>query len=181
MEAFDQKTMFSLLSGITFGIGLGWLMSLRFPSRKLDHDDDDESELNLEDDEEWTSDEEEEEVKGGNYKMVLVVRTDLKMGKGKSAAQCCHATLGCYKQAKKNSRAALKAWEGCGQPKVVVKCSSEDELMALYQNARASGLTCSLVRDAGRTQISPGSKTVLGVGPALEEQVDLITGHLKLQ
>lgn len=26
--------------------------------------------------------------------MVLVVRNDLKMGKGKAAAQCSHATLG---------------------------------------------------------------------------------------
>ena len=28
------------------------------------------------------------------FKMVLVVRNDLKMGKGKAAAQCSHATLG---------------------------------------------------------------------------------------
>ena len=29
------------------------------------------------------------------FKMVLVVRNDLKMGKGKIGAQCGHATLGC--------------------------------------------------------------------------------------
>jgi PTH2 family peptidyl-tRNA hydrolase len=28
------------------------------------------------------------------YKLVLCVREDLKMGIGKIAAQCCHATLG---------------------------------------------------------------------------------------
>jgi hypothetical protein len=33
------------------------------------------------------------------HKMVLCVRTDLKMGKGKIAAQCGHAVLGSYKQA----------------------------------------------------------------------------------
>ena len=30
--------------------------------------------------------------------MVLVVRADLKMGKGKIGAQCGHAVLGAYKQ-----------------------------------------------------------------------------------
>ena len=27
-------------------------------------------------------------------KQVMVVRTDIKMGKGKIAAQCCHAAIG---------------------------------------------------------------------------------------
>jgi PTH2 family peptidyl-tRNA hydrolase len=31
------------------------------------------------------------------HKVVLCVRDDLKMGIGKIAAQCCHATLGNYK------------------------------------------------------------------------------------
>lgn len=33
------------------------------------------------------------------HKLVLVVRSDLGMGKGKVAAQCGHATLACYKRA----------------------------------------------------------------------------------
>uniref|UniRef100_A0A0A9DCY0 peptidyl-tRNA hydrolase n=1 Tax=Arundo donax TaxID=35708 RepID=A0A0A9DCY0_ARUDO len=33
-----------------------------------------------------------------DFKMVLVVRNDLKMGKGKIAAQCSHATLGLFKK-----------------------------------------------------------------------------------
>lgn len=36
------------------------------------------------------------------HKMVLVVRTDLGMGKGKVAAQCGHASLACYKRALKH-------------------------------------------------------------------------------
>lgn len=35
------------------------------------------------------------------HKLVLVVRTDLGMGKGKIAAQCGHASLACYKRALK--------------------------------------------------------------------------------
>lgn len=36
---------------------------------------------------------------GRNHKMVLVVRNDLGMGKGKMAAQCCHAAVMCYQKA----------------------------------------------------------------------------------
>jgi PTH2 family peptidyl-tRNA hydrolase len=61
--------------------------------------------------------------------MVLVVRNDLKMGKGKAAAQCSHATLGCYKKALKSPR-LLSYWEDNGQPKVVLKCEEEKELLA---------------------------------------------------
>ena len=54
----------------------------------------------------------------GNSKMVLIVRTDLGMTKGKAAAQCAHAALGCYKKAVKSNAAALEAWEKTGQAKV---------------------------------------------------------------
>ena len=34
-------------------------------------------------------------------KQVMVVRTDLKMRKGKIAAQCCHGSIGAYKKSDK--------------------------------------------------------------------------------
>ena len=37
------------------------------------------------------------------------------------------------------------------------------------------GLEVCLIRDAGRTQIAPGSKTVLGVGPG--NFLSLFNGH----
>lgn len=63
--------------------------------------------------------------------MVLIVRNDLKMGKGKAAAQCSHATLGCYKLSLKNPK-ILNHWEDFGQPKVVLKCEQEKELYFLF-------------------------------------------------
>ena len=50
--------------------------------------------------------------------MVLIVRTDLGMAKGKAAAQCAHAALACYKKAAKSQSEALAAWERTGQTKV---------------------------------------------------------------
>ena len=116
----------------------------------------------------------------GELKLILVVRNDLKMGKGKIAAQCSHAAVSSYQQAKKNSPDLLKEWEYNGQPKVVVKTNSEEELMQLATHARALGLITSIIRDAGRTQIAAGSTTVLGVGPGPLELIDKVTGHLKL-
>uniref|UniRef100_A0A6A7G158 peptidyl-tRNA hydrolase n=1 Tax=Hirondellea gigas TaxID=1518452 RepID=A0A6A7G158_9CRUS len=117
---------------------------------------------------------------GGQFKLVLVVRSDLKMGKGKMAAQCSHATLKAYKQVSMHKKDVLKGWESNGQPKVVVRIENESSLLALASEARKAGLTVSLIQDAGRTQVAPGSRTVLGVGPGPSNTVDQVTGHLKL-
>ncbi|GAO19092.1 hypothetical protein UVI_02042080 [Ustilaginoidea virens] len=120
---------------------------------------------------------------GEECKLVLVVRTDLGMTKGKIAAQCSHATLACYKALCGGSKAAgeiLRRWERGGQAKIAVQVRSEAELMELRWRALELGVTAEVVQDAGRTQIDPGTLTVLGVGPAPKSVVDKITGHLKL-
>ncbi|ORE09462.1 PTH2-domain-containing protein [Rhizopus microsporus var. microsporus] len=115
-----------------------------------------------------------------NFKLTLVVRTDLGMTKGKIAAQCGHATLACYKAAKKVNPEILRAWEYSGQAKVALKCDSEEKLLELQAIALSLGLPAQSIRDAGRTQIAAGSRTVLGVGPGPAELIDQVTGHLKL-
>ncbi|OIW25853.1 PTH2-domain-containing protein [Coniochaeta ligniaria NRRL 30616] len=125
---------------------------------------------------------------GEECKLVLVVRTDLGMTKGKMAAQCGHATLACYKtllqESQKNPSGAaaklLKRWERHGQAKIAVQTKSQDEMLELMGKARSLGVTAEVIADAGRTQIDAGSLTVLGVGPAPKSVVDKITGHLKL-
>ncbi|XP_058813453.1 probable peptidyl-tRNA hydrolase 2 [Topomyia yanbarensis] len=117
---------------------------------------------------------------GGEYKMILVVRNDLKMGKGKIAAQCGHAAVGAYEGALTKTPSILRKWQRTGQAKIALKVESEQQLMEIYRTAKANNLNCCLIRDAGRTQIEPNSKTVLAVGPAPNEVFDMITGHLKL-
>ncbi|KAI0124974.1 peptidyl-tRNA hydrolase PTH2-domain-containing protein [Xylariales sp. AK1849] len=118
-------------------------------------------------------------------KLVLVVRTDLGMTKGKIAAQASHATLACYKTlsrfpASSPQAQLLKRWERHGQAKIAVQIKSQQELLELQAKARSLGLTAEVIQDAGRTQIEAGSMTVLGVGPAPKSVVDQITGGLKL-
>jgi peptidyl-tRNA hydrolase, PTH2 family len=120
-------------------------------------------------------------VDDNECKMVLVVRTDLDMGKGKAAAQCCHACLAAYKSSLRNGEnVVVKTWEAQGQPKITLKCSSEEELMDLYSQAAKSGLVARYIQDAGRTQIAAGSKTVLAIGPNSVHKINSVTGHLKL-
>ncbi|CAO3607696.1 unnamed protein product [Cunninghamella blakesleeana] len=100
-----------------------------------------------------------------DYKMVLVVRTNFGMTKGKIAAQCGHATLACYKAIQKSSPEVLRRWERSGQAKVALKGTSEEEILELQARALSLNLTAQSICDAGRTQIAAGSRTVLGIGP----------------
>ncbi|KAK4555612.1 hypothetical protein LTR86_007365 [Recurvomyces mirabilis] len=115
-------------------------------------------------------------------KLVLVVRNDLGMTKGKIAAQCGHATLACYKTMIRTNPAhpVLRQWERMGQAKVAVKVESEEDMLMLQAQAISLGLCAQVIHDAGRTQIASGSATVLGVGPGPKSEVDKVTSHLKL-
>lgn len=114
------------------------------------------------------------------YKMVLCVNQELTMGKGKMAAQCCHAAVGCYKRASKQCPEGLRAWEVSGCAKIALKCPTQDELELIAARAMERGIPICLVEDAGRTQIAAGSRTVLGLGPAPTHVFEGITSHLKL-
>jgi len=112
-------------------------------------------------------------------KQVIVVRTDLDMGKGKIAAQVGHAcVLGAEHVRKSNPEWFSQWWEG--QEKIVLKVSSLKELEQIKQDAIELDLPWSEVTDAGHTQISPGTTTCISLGPAPEEKIDKITGDLKL-
>jgi len=116
-------------------------------------------------------------------KMVLVVRTDLGMGKGKMCAQCAHAAIEAYKQAftgTPRQKKCLTVWDNFGSTKIAVKANSEAELLGLYERARERGIVAAYIRDAGHTQVAPGSVTVLAIGPEEVGAVDSITSHLKL-
>ena len=114
------------------------------------------------------------------FKQVIVARTDLGMGKGKLAAQVAHASLGAAEEARRSEKEWYEEWLSEGQPKVVVKATSESELKELLKMAKTMGIPSVLIQDAGLTQLEPGTATCLGLGPAPVPTVDRVTGQLKL-
>ncbi len=111
-------------------------------------------------------------------KQVIVIRKDLKVGKGKLIVQGAHASLLAYQRA-----SWLARWRwllGAGQKKVVVGVASLDELLDVAECAEEVGVPYAVVKDAARTSFAEPTYTAVGVGPAPDFQVDVVTGELKL-
>ena len=114
------------------------------------------------------------------YKQVIVFRFDLKLSKGKIAAQAGHGAVSAAEEARKRNREWWKAWMDEGQCKIVVKVKNEEELLALEKQAKNLALPCALIIDRGLTEVPPGTITCLGIGPAPSEIIDKLTGKLPL-
>jgi peptidyl-tRNA hydrolase, PTH2 family len=114
-----------------------------------------------------------------SLKQVIVIRSDLDLGKGKMAGQVAHASLSAYRRAELADKWIARRWEAEGQKKVVLKVGSEGELLELYERMKRE-LPCALIRDAGMTQVEPGTITCFGAGPADEAKIDKYTKELKL-
>lgn len=118
-----------------------------------------------------------------DVKMVIVVRNDLNMRKGKMVAQGAHAaTHFLLEKVQRGQKftATEKAWLESGTTKICVRAESEDELLDIYGKAKVAGLTVHLVTDAGRTEFKEPTRTCLSIGPNKASEIDQITGSLKL-
>jgi PTH2 family peptidyl-tRNA hydrolase len=115
------------------------------------------------------------------YKMVIIVRKDLKMSVGKTSAQVAHAALGAYKLSLTENNDKVKNWENfSGQAKIVLGVENEKELYEIKDKADKNGLITCLIHDAGRTEVSPNTATCCAIGPDTIQKIDEITGKLKL-
>jgi len=113
----------------------------------------------------------------GPLKQVILVRADLKLPKGKAAAQVAHASVAAVLSADK---ALVDAWRATGMKKVVLKVPGERELLSFQRVAKRKGLVVALITDAGKTVVAPGTRTALAIGPGDEHLIDSMTGHLPL-
>lgn len=112
------------------------------------------------------------------HKLVLLVRTDLAMGRGKIAAQAAHAAVAAALAGR--GRSDCDAWLEQGQPIVVLRSESLDALSQAAAAASAAGLPVEVVSDAGRTQVPAGTPTCCAIGPAEAARLDEVTGRLAL-
>jgi len=113
------------------------------------------------------------------YKQVIIFRKDIlkKMGKGKLACHACHASVESFKRADEE---VIRRWEKEGSEKVVLKVKDLKRLKEIHKKVKDKKLPCSLIRDAGLTQLKKGTVTCLGIGPVEEKKINGITGKLKL-
>jgi len=112
-------------------------------------------------------------------KQVIVIRHDLKMRLGKSVAQGCHASTKAILE--NETHPNMQAWLADKFTKIVVRVESEQELFEIYQKAKNAGLITSLIQDAGLTEFGGvPTYTCIAIGPALDDDLKSITGHLKL-
>ena len=87
--------------------------------------------------------------------MVLCVNTSLKMGKGKIAAQCCHAAMGVIEELLAEDPALWEHYQSCGQPKIALQVKDPAEMHRLAKHAQGLGVLNYIVRDAGRRGSDP--------------------------
>lgn len=136
------------------------------------------------DDDNDNNDEWESDFDDADLKMVFVVRQDLKMGAGKIAAQVAHAAVGLFdkitSKGDKFHKDALDYWNTFGCKKIVLKGDNLDVLVDCSNKCKRANIPYILISDAGHTQVPAGSVTVLGIGVDTSENIDKITGTLKL-
>lgn len=106
-----------------------------------------------------------------------MINNELKLPKGKLAAQAAHAAVGAYLEA---SLTEQQDWLLEGMPKVILRVDTTADLIRLQSLAEEMGLPTCLIEDAGRTVVPEGTITCLGLGPAPDELIDKLTGELKL-
>ena len=136
-----------------------------------------------------------------SYKQVIVVRKDLNMRKGKIAAQVAHASMGAVLSCASVDYAEeglggggypvaytiplkvpeLREWLLGSFTKICVSVDSEQELLDAYAKAQELGLIRCLITDNGLTEFGGvKTNTCVAIGPAAIEDINIITGHMKL-
>lgn len=110
-------------------------------------------------------------------KQVILVRKDLQLSKGKVAVQVAHASVEAVLQSQEE---VVQRWHDDGMKKVCLKVADLRELNKFKKRAFQEGLVTVTIRDAGLTEVAPGTITAVAIGPADDEAVDSVTGELKM-
>ena len=99
------------------------------------------------------------------------------MPKGKLSAQVAHASLDAAYSA---NQEMVSKWRGNGAKKVVLKVLDRKELLEYIRKAKRRNLTTTIIKDAGRTFLLPGTISCGAIGPAEEDEIDKVISELRL-
>lgn len=130
-------------------------------------------------------------------KQMIVMRRDLRMRKGKIAAQAGHACVNAVLAAmirdgaspgmdkhgdlRMGGGTALSAWFDQGEAKVCVYVDSEEALLAIHRQALEAGILSVLIQDSGLTEFhGEPTYTCLAFEPLPASRADPLTGELPL-
>lgn len=118
-------------------------------------------------------------------KQVIIIRADLKLRRGKEAAQVAHAASMWLRdfvidEPTPGVTQEQDAWLRGNYRKIVVKATTEKQLRDLAYEAEQRGLTTHLVVDDGLTEVPPGTVTALAIGPHHDSVFVGLTDHLPL-
>jgi PTH2 family peptidyl-tRNA hydrolase len=125
-------------------------------------------------------------------KQVIVMKKFPSLRTGKYVAQGAHAAMGALlSMAKLDSTGDnliiplynhfVKSWLTGRFKKVALYVETDEELISLFDAAKKAGLPVALIKDAGLTEFSGvPTLTAVGIGPGDPDEIDKITGHLKL-
>ena len=128
-------------------------------------------------------------------KQVIVMRKDLKMNRGKIAAQASHACMKIFfdritdviinndgsADIAMHINKEMELWREGPFTKTCLQVHSEEELLEIYHKAEEKGLPVALITDSGQTTFhNIPTNTCIAIGPANRDKIDEITGDLKL-
>ena len=112
--------------------------------------------------------------------MAFLCRADLKLSAGKLAVQCAHAAVASLQHAKKTHSRMVQRWKESASRKICLAVDDEEEIEYFLNLVQQASLPFALIKDAGLTEVAPGTVTVLGVGPAPRHTMDSLFGELKI-
>ncbi|NHJ48478.1 MAG: aminoacyl-tRNA hydrolase [Asgard group archaeon] len=115
-----------------------------------------------------------------NFKMVIILRKDLKLSKGQAAIYASHVAVNAVIDAKRKKSNWLRDWFSEGQKKVVVQVPSEEELVKIYEKSKTENLPGAIVSLKNSIDESKEDFVAVAIGPAPNTKITDFTRDLKL-
>ena len=114
------------------------------------------------------------------YTMAIIINSSLKMSAGKTAAQSAHGAVTAALTASNIRPEVLQTWIAQGQRKICLRGSDESALTSFETKCRKKRIQYTEIRDAGLTEISANSLTVVVLGPGSKSKIESLTNQLRL-